>query len=122
MKSRWILLLGLVAGLAAAPTAFAAHHEGAAQGHGKAMKKAKDARATAGDVAEDAREAAGDVAEDARKRADEANQGRGAEMRERRDQRKAIMQDAKSTAEPGTPRKGKKPWWRFWESEADAAN
>lgn len=41
----------------------------------------------------------------------------GDEMRERRDERKTIMEQEKSAAEPGTPRKGKKSWWRFWESD-----
>ena len=52
---------------------------------------------------------------------DKADRGRGAEMRARCDERKAIMEDAKSGAEPGTPRKGKKPWYRFWESDEEAA-
>jgi hypothetical protein len=38
-------------------------------------------------------------------------------MRARRDERKAIMDEAKVAAEPGTPRRGKKPWWRFWEAD-----
>jgi hypothetical protein len=46
--------------------------------------------------------------------------GRGAEMRDRRDERKAIMQEAKGSSEPGTPQKGKKPWWRFWGSDEDS--
>ena len=59
--------------------------------------------------------------EEGRKRADtatgEADKGRGKEMRARRDERKAIMEETKGAAEPGTPQKGKKPWYRFWEAD-----
>lgn len=52
---------------------------------------------------------------------DAADGARGDEMRNRRDERKAIMEEAKAAHEPGTPQRGKKPWWRFWESEEDWA-
>ena len=44
-------------------------------------------------------------------------QAKAAEMRERRDERKAIKDEYKAAAEPGTPRAGKKPWWKFWGSD-----
>ena len=48
---------------------------------------------------------------------EKSDKSRGDEMRARRDERKAIMDEAKDAAEPGTPRRGKKPWWRFWEAD-----
>ncbi|MHC5012782.1 MAG: hypothetical protein ACYTG6_17860 [Planctomycetota bacterium] len=114
MRMRCIQGLLTILVLAAAPAALAGHHESkgkaGAKGHEKAMKQAGDARDAAEQQAEDARVKA-------EKGADESA-ARGAELRDRRDERKAIMDEAKTAAEPGTPRKGKKSWWRFWESEA----
>ena len=45
------------------------------------------------------------------------SQARGEEMRERRDERRQIMEDARADQEAGEPQAGKKPWWRFWESD-----
>jgi hypothetical protein len=113
MRIRRIVLLGALLSLAVAPAALADEHGG--KGKGK--------------TAEKAREKAPDEAEQARERAEErtrtesagedAGKARGEEMRERREERKRIMEEAKGSAEPGTPRKGKKPWWRFWESDED---
>lgn len=106
MTLRIATLLASAALLLAAPVALADHHEG--KGKAKAAEKAAEARGS--DAAEEAREKGEEAAEAAR----------GDEMRARRDERKAIMEETRSGAEPGTPRKGKKPWWRFWESDDEA--
>ncbi len=41
------------------------------------------------------------------------------EMRERRDERKQIMEQHKGQSVEGEPRMGKKPWWKFWEQETE---
>ena len=126
MRIRFALILTSIVSLAVASATFADPHKGSkAKGKGyensmgNADKKAREAR----DRGAWKRDAAAEGAEGTRRRGeaavDEADPGRGAEMRARRDERKAIMEDAKSSAEPGTPRKGKKPWYRFWESDEE---
>ena len=141
MTARTISILAALTALAFATPALAGHHEskergkpaGKMQEHGdKAMKRGDEAREEADERTREAREEADERTREAREEAEEssreareeagersegATKGRGAEMRARRDERKAIMDEAKSAAEPGTPRKGKKPWWRFWESD-----
>lgn len=72
------------------------------------------------DIGEDAEDAAAEGksnGKESRKSADAAaGNGRGDEMRGRRDERKEIMEESRAGAEPDAPRKGKKPWYRFWES------
>jgi len=43
------------------------------------------------------------------------------EMRERRDERKQIMEESKTQGKKEEPPKGKKPWWKFWESDEEEA-
>ena len=38
-----------------------------------------------------------------------------AEMRERKDERKQIMEENKTQGKKEEPEKGKKSWWKFWE-------
>lgn len=45
----------------------------------------------------------------------DSDRGKGDEMRERRDERKQIMEEHKGATEPGEPQGGKKPWWKFWQ-------
>lgn len=101
MKLRTIAILAALAAALATPTLAGNHGD---EVRGKPVEKLKEG----GEKAVQRTEEAGEAAE-----------GRGAEMRERRDERKAIMDEAKGAAEPGTPRKGKKPWWRFWESDEE---
>ena len=46
-----------------------------------------------------------------------SNQGRqvSTEMRERKDERKQIMEETKTQGKKEEPEKGKKSWWKFWE-------
>lgn len=127
--------------LALALPAAAAHHEASAHGkakgklHEKATQVSDEVGEVEGAVAEEAAEAknkakklkskAGKKAEAAKQKvrdvkgeAHEAHEAHGEAMRERRDQRKAIMEEAKQAHEPGTPQAGKKPWWKFWGSDA----
>jgi hypothetical protein len=112
MRIRRIALLGALLSLALAPAALADEHGAKGKGHEKAHGKAEQARERA--------ESAGEEGAARSESADEeAGKARGEEMRARRDERKAIMEEARDAAEPGTPRKGKKPWWRFWQSDED---
>jgi hypothetical protein len=107
-----------------------------------AEDRAKDAREEAKERAEDAREEAEERTESSREHAKEVVESRGEhdeaahgseqaqEMRTRRDERKAIMNDAKESREAGQEgvgpdadaedqpadqkEKAKKPWWKFW--------
>ena len=68
----------------------------------------------------DAHDAADERRDGARSKtatAEREGKGRGEEMRSRRDERKALMEESKSAREPATPEKGKKPWWKFWGDE-----
>jgi hypothetical protein len=134
MMNRISLILVALATFAFASPALAGHHEGKGKGQKgleKSQQKMKEAKKQAGDAKEEAEEHAEEAREEAEERAEEAREeaeeraekaremgeGRGGEMRARRDERKAIMEEAKAGHEPGTPQKGKKPWWRFWESD-----
>ena len=148
MRIRFALILASIVSLAVAPATFADHHKGSnhkgsnhkgsnhkgskakgksyeAKGKsyensmGNADKKAREARDRGAQQRDTADRGAKRTRERAEAAVDKADPGRGAEMRARRDERKAIMEDAKSSAEPGTPRKGKKPWYRFWESDEE---
>ena len=128
MRIRFALILASIVSLAVASAAVADHHKGPrAKGKGyersmgKADQKAHEARGRSAEARDAAEEGAKRTRERGEAAVDQADKGRGAEMRARRDERKAIMEDAKSAAEPGTPRKGKKPWYRFWESDEEAA-
>lgn len=126
-----------------APAALAGEHKDKVKHHGMGHERMEDAKQRAEEAREQAegetqnahghaKERMEKVRKDADMRSDKARddadeavldgKGRGDEMRARRDERKEVMADAKSAAEPGTPRKGKKPWWRFWESDADASD
>ena len=50
-------------------------------------------------------------------RGEPGSKARGDEMRARRDERREIMDEARANHEPGEPQAGKKPWWRFWDTE-----
>lgn len=135
MRIRFALILASIVSLAVAPATFADPHKGSkahkgsnhkgAKGKsyensmGNADKKAREARDRGAQQRDSAEKGAKRTREQGEAAVDEADPGRGAEMRARRDERKAIMEDAKSSAEPGTPRKGKKPWYRFWESDEE---
>lgn len=106
MRIRRIVQLGALLALAVAPAALADEHGKEGKGHDKSHQ---------------AREHAEEGDAQSEPAAEEAGKSRGDEMRARRDERKEIMEEAKDSAEPGTPRKGKKPWWRFWESDEDYA-
>jgi hypothetical protein len=128
MRIRFALILASIVSLAVASATFADHHKGReakGKGYEKSMDKGDKTAREAGSRGAEERDAAGARAKGTRGRGeagvDRADKGRGAEMRTRRDERKAIMEEAKSSAEPGTPRKGKKPWYRFWESDEQAA-
>ncbi len=125
-RFRCLLVAACLAALALGTPALAGHHETKGKGQEKAQKhkadamnRADEARKDAEARAERAREQAEERGEEARESAEREQRGRGDEMRARREERKAIMDEAKTGAETGTPRKGKKPWWRFWESDED---
>jgi hypothetical protein len=121
MTARICLILAALAALSFAPAALAEHHEGKGKGHAKGLEKSQQKMDDAKERATEAREGAEERAEGAREgaedRAEKAAGGRGEEMQTRRDERKGIMEEAKGATETGTPPKGKKSWWRFWESD-----
>jgi len=92
--------------LALAVPAMATHHEDASA---KGREKAEEASAKGRERAGAARARGTDAVEE--------TEAQGDAMKDRRDERKAIMDQTKGAAEPGTPQKGKKPWWRFWGSD-----
>lgn len=86
---RWIVPMALGLSLSLAPAlAFADHHE-----KGPKVEKMKGADKS-------------------------AEKAMGDEMRDRRDEGKAIKGAYKEDVKDGAERvKGKKPWWKFWGSE-----
>ncbi len=114
MRTRFLTLFVAIAAIALAPAALADHHGGKGKGHERALERSSKKMDGARERAEEAREDTERRREAAQGKSDKS---RGDEMRARRDERKAIMDEAKDAAEPGTPRRGKKPWWRFWEAD-----
>jgi len=55
--------------------------------------------------------------EENRSREGMSDQGKqvSSEMRERKDERKQIMEETKTQGKKEEPEKGKKSWWKFWE-------
>jgi hypothetical protein len=143
MVFRRALILITISLFAAAP--FAAAKPPAGKGQAKAAEKAAEIADDAQAVTDDVRGKAGkrgkrdadanavkekamaeDVAGDKAKAKDKAAAdsqagGRADEMRERRDERKAIMEETKGSAADGEAPKGKKAWWKFWGDEEGAA-
>jgi hypothetical protein len=54
--------------------------------------------------------------EKSKQKGEETGSVKGEEMQERKEERKQIMEENKGEDKP---KKGKKPWWKFWESDED---
>ncbi len=111
-QTRAMAILISLAFLALSAPTMAAHHEGDAEkakGHQKVREMKAKGKAHADEMKQEGKTHADEMTE-------KANDAKGEAMRERRDERKAIMDEAKSTTEP-SERKGKKPWWKFWGSD-----
>ena len=142
MMFRRVLILITISLFAAAP--FAAAKPPAGKGQAKAAEKAAELTEDSKELATEARGKAGkldgaDVKEKAKDKekakakdkdkakakdkaaADSSAGSRGDELRERRDERKAIMEEAKGADADGEASKGKKAWWKFWGDEEAAA-
>lgn len=81
---------------------------------GRQMSGRDDSDATASESREQMRDM-----EEEENRNREGMSGEGeqvsTEMRERKDERKQIMEETKTQGKKEEPEKGKKPWWKFWE-------
>jgi hypothetical protein len=118
MKIGSVLLVALLSTSLAAPTVWAGHHEEKGKKHEKAVgntrKYGAKPRRNVEEAPEEIRAKGTKARHDEERAADAKRKGKGDEMRDRRDERKAIMNESKAAREPGTPQKGEKPWWKFW--------
>lgn len=126
MKTRliWLLVAGvaMTAGVTlAAPGGAQGPADVKAEKADKVMKAERADQAMKPDKAEQLKEASRTEIE-AREREIKEDKAQGeatsAEMQARRDERKAIKESYREGREAGeAPAKGKKPWWKFWESD-----